>query len=142
MPKFDNNSLECVEINTTDTPKYSVIWLHGLGADGHDFVPLVQALPLSAELQVRFIFPHAPIIPITINNGHEMRAWFDIYGTTLQDKVDVAGILNATRQVEALITKEEMRGVQSRHILLTGFSQGAVVALTTGLRWQKQLMSP
>lgn len=129
-----------IEIEPTTTAKHSVIWLHGLGADGNDFAPIVAELKLADEHAVRFIFPHAPIMPITINNGYEMRAWYDIHSLSLDEKqVDKSGIAKSVAFVNELIAKEEKRGIASEHIILAGFSQGAVIALITGLQCRKPL---
>jgi phospholipase/carboxylesterase len=131
--------LSCIEINPTAPTKKSVIWLHGLGADGNDFVPIVSELNLPSTSAVRFIFPHAPIMPITINGGNHMRAWFDIYEFSLAAKMDSQGIKRSVTMVEKLIAREEAQGTPSSNIILAGFSQGAVIALTTGLCFPKPL---
>ncbi len=117
----------------------SIIWLHGLGADGNDFVPIVPALQLPKELAVRFIFPHAPIMPITINQGYKMRAWFDIKEISPRVTIDEAGISQSMQYVNTLIEGEIARGIPSEHIILAGFSQGAVIAMQTGLCYQRSL---
>lgn len=116
-----------------------VIWLHGLGADGHDFVPIVPELQLPPSLPVRFIFPHAPIMPVTVNGGYAMRAWYDIYGVSIDTKIDAAGITNSVRQLEQYIAHEIEQGIPTANIVLAGFSQGAVIALTTGLGYTQTL---
>lgn len=126
--------LSCIEINPDTTAKHSIIWLHGLGADGNDFVSIVPELRLPNELAVRFIFPHAPIIPVTINNGYEMRAWFDIIALSREAAIDKTGIMASIQQIENLIEREISRGIAANNIILAGFSQGAVIALTLGLR--------
>lgn len=123
---------ECVEVGPAEA-QYSVIWLHGLGADGHDFEPLVPELGLD-DRAVRFIFPHAPVQPVTVNGGMPMRAWYDIRSAQIQQHEDAAGIRAAQAMVEALIQHEQQRGIETGHIILAGFSQGGAIALHTGLR--------
>jgi phospholipase/carboxylesterase len=130
--------LETVELQSTPAPDAAVIWLHGLGADGHDFEPVVPELHLPARLRLRFVFPHAPVRPVTINMGMPMRAWYDI----LQmggGREDDAGIRAAQAQLEALVARERERGIDSRRIVLAGFSQGGAIALHTGLRHTERL---
>lgn len=134
--KLQEQTIETIEINPDDTATHSIIWLHGLGADGNDFAPIVPELKLSST---RFIFPHAPIMPVTINNGYKMRAWYDIYDAALAAKVDENGIAKSKMVLESLIAREEERGVASEKIILAGFSQGAVIALVTGLGYPKRL---
>lgn len=126
--------LDCIEINPEQTTKKTIIWLHGLGADGSDFVPIVPELKLPMTAGIRFVFPHAPIKPITINNGYEMRAWYDIKSMDFDRTVDQAGIDNSMQQVNELIKREVANGISTDNIILAGFSQGAAIALTTGLR--------
>ena len=128
--------LETLEIETGASPRAAVIWLHGLGADGHDFESLVPELRLEASPAVRFVFPHAPVRPVTINGGAVMRAWYDITGDGRQD---AAGIRASQTRVEALIARERARGIAARSIVLAGFSQGGAVALQTGLRHPERL---
>jgi len=116
----------------------SVIWLHGLGADGHDFEPIVPQLDLPASAGVRFIFPHAPYRPVTINNGMRMRAWYDIYGA-VPPREDDSGIRTSEQALCRLIEHEIAAGVRAEHILLAGFSQGGAIALHTGLRYPRRL---
>jgi phospholipase/carboxylesterase len=134
-----NQQLSAVEINPPQKPTASVIWLHGLGADGHDFVPLVPQLNLPESLPIRFIFPHAPIIPITINGGYPMRAWYDILGLEEGSREDEAGVRAAAKQVDALIQQEQARGMPAERIVLAGFSQGGAMALHCGLRFPERL---
>ncbi len=122
-----------VEIVTADAPQASVIWLHGLGADGNDFVPVVRALQLPPTLAIRFVFPHAPQRPVTINGGLVMRAWYDIYDPAFTQREDEEGILDATARVRALIRRETQRGIPPARIVLAGFSQGGAIALHAGL---------
>jgi phospholipase/carboxylesterase len=123
------NKLDSIEINpTTGKEIGTVIWLHGLGADGNDFVPLLPELNLPDELPLRFVFPHAPQRPVTINNGFVMRAWYDIYSITSNQRVDQEGISDSVQLLERLIEHELQRGMPAEKILLAGFSQGAVIA--------------
>ncbi|MFC3652981.1 alpha/beta hydrolase [Dyella humi] len=131
--------LPTVENETAANPVYSVIWLHGLGADGHDFAPIVPELVSPEWPAIRFVFPHAPVRPVTINNGMAMRAWYDIYGFDLVSRQDEAGTRESIGQVEALIAREQERGVPSERILLAGFSQGGAIALAAGLRHPQKL---
>lgn len=128
--------LPCVEIQPSQSATSSVIWLHGLGADGNDFVPIVPELNLTST---RFIFPHAPTMPVTINNGYIMPAWYDIYGVALESKTDSQGIARSVAQIEKLIEREVERGIPTEKIFIAGFSQGAAIALTTGLCYSKPL---
>lgn len=131
--------LPCIEIETAPNPGASVIWLHGLGADGNDFVPIVPELRLPASLPLRFVFPHAPVRPVTINNGMRMRAWYDIAATDLSNRADLAGVHQSQSLLEALIGRERDRGMPSVRILLAGFSQGGAIALYTGVRHAEPL---
>lgn len=117
----------------------SVIWLHGLGANGHDFVPIVPELGLTEAYGVRFIFPHAPSIPVTINGGYIMPAWYDIIEMSLERKVDTAQIEQSASQIRALMAQEIARGVSPEHIVLAGFSQGGAVAYQTALTYDQPL---
>lgn len=135
MPK---ELLNCVELGPADAD-YAVIWLHGLGASGHDFEPLVPELTLPAEKKIRFVFPHAPQIPITVNSGVVMNAWYDIAGMNFLEQQDEAGIRGSERHVSNLIAREVTRGVAAGHIFLVGFSQGGAMALHTGLRYPQPL---
>ena len=129
--------LDCVETQTGPAPKFAVIWLHGLGADGNDFAPIVPELVASDWPAIRFVFPHAPRRPVTINGGISMRAWYDITGMEIAQKQDEKGIRASIGQVEALIERE--RGIPPSRILLAGFSQGAAMALSAGLRHAQRL---
>ena len=131
--------LSTIEINPTSTHKYSLIWLHGLGADGHDFEGIVPQLHLNAEANTHFIFPNAPIQAVTINGGMKMPAWYDILEMSLNRKVDVQGIYQSANLLENLIKKEMASGISSEHILLAGFSQGGVIALHAGLTFKHKL---
>jgi phospholipase/carboxylesterase len=128
-----------VEIETGAAPRASVIWLHGLGADGHDFEPIVPELQLPATLAVRFVFPHAPVQSVTINGGARMRAWYDVYSLQGVRREDETGVRASQNRVEALIAREKARGVAARRIVLAGFSQGGAIALQTGLRHAERL---
>ncbi len=132
-------NLEFVERATGAEPGSSVIWLHGLGADGYDFEALVPELNLPAEKPVRFIFPHAPRQPVTINGGMVMRAWYDITGTEMIRQEDDAGIRRSAASIHHLIHQENARGIAAGNIILAGFSQGGAIALHTGLRYPESL---
>ena len=132
-----SDPLETIDIETGREPRAAVIWLHGLGADGHDFEPIVPELGMPAAAPpVRFVFPHAPLQPVTINGGAVMRAWYDVTGDGRQD---AAGVRSSQAHVEALIARERARGVAARAIVLAGFSQGGAMALQTGLRYPERL---
>lgn len=126
--------MEALEVTTDPNPACSVIWLHGLGADGHDFAPIVPELGLPPQLAVRFIFPHAPLMPVTINNGYVMPAWYDVRSLDLRQTEDEAGIRASQQKIEALIGHEGERGIPASRIVLAGFSQGGAIALHAGLR--------
>jgi phospholipase/carboxylesterase len=128
-----------VELATGPEPAGTVIWMHGLGADGWDFVPIVRELPLPESLVLRFIFPHAPERPVTINNGTVMRAWYDIAMNDIARLPDERGIRASQAEVEALIAREKTRGVDASRIVLAGFSQGGAIALQAGLRHPERL---
>jgi len=131
--------LDCVELESAANPAASVVWLHGLGADANDFVPVVRELGLPSTLPVRFVFPNAPVRPVSINNGFRMRAWYDIAAADFNNRADMAGVRESQAQVEALIAREIERGIASNRIVLAGFSQGGAVALYTGLRHAARL---
>jgi phospholipase/carboxylesterase len=132
--------LNTINIAPTSTHTYSVIWLHGLGADGHDFESIVPSLNLTAEANIHFIFPNAPIQSVTINNHMKMRAWYDILAISLEEHtVDIAGIYQSAELVNQLIQKEIDKGILAKNILLAGFSQGGVIALHIGLRYPQKL---
>lgn len=128
-----------VTLETAPNPTCAVVWLHGLGADGHDFANLVPELGLQGCAPIRFIFPHAPSIPVTINNGYVMPAWFDILGMNGQGPKDEAGMRRSESQIRAFIAQERERGIASERIVLAGFSQGCAMALHTGLRLEERL---
>jgi phospholipase/carboxylesterase len=119
--------------------KRSVIFLHGLGADGHDFVPVVASLGIQQEYKIRFIFPHAPSMPVTINNNYIMPAWFDVYGLDKNSCEDAIGIEKTRLKIEALIQAEHAKGIEYNNIVLAGFSQGGVIALYSALKCNQQL---
>jgi len=131
--------LETLEVETGARPTAAVIWLHGLGADGHDFEPIVPELELPEALPVRFVFPHAPPQPVTINGGAVMRAWYDVYSLGGVRREDDAGVRRSQASVEALVARERARGVPAARIVLAGFSQGGAIALQTGLRHPERL---
>ena len=126
--------LETVELEAGANPRAAVIWLHGLGADGHDFEPIVPMLDLGPGRPVRYVFPNAPARPVTINGGMVMRAWDDILSIDREEREDEAGIAASAAAIERLIRREVSRGIDSRRIVLAGFSQGGAIALFTGLR--------
>lgn len=132
--------LPCVEIETGPQPTHAVIWLHGLGADGHDFEAVVDAFDEAALPPTRFVFPHAPTRPVTINGGYVMRAWYDIVSQDFSARrEDPAGVRQSAAQIEALIARENARGIADANIVLAGFSQGGAIALHTALRHPKRL---
>jgi len=131
--------LQAIELQTSPSPAASVIWLHGLGADGYDFVPVVRELELLKTPAARYVFPHAPTRAVTINGGYVMRAWYDILGNDLVRREDEQGIRESQQQVEALIAREVERGTPRSRIVLAGFSQGGAIALQTGLRQREPL---
>ncbi|GER09771.1 alpha/beta hydrolase [Variovorax boronicumulans] len=128
-----------IEIETAPNPTASVILMHGLGADGNDFVPIAGELDLSAVGPVRFVFPNAPVIPVTINGGYEMPAWYDIAVADLVAREDEAGLRRSQASIEALIANEKARGIPAHRIVVAGFSQGCAMALMTGLRHGERL---
>jgi len=132
-------ALETIEIETGPNPTASVIWLHGLGASGDDFVPIVRELDLAGMQDIRFVFPHAPTMPVTINNGYVMRAWYDIIGADLSRREDEKGLRASQAMVEQLIAQEKARGIPAERIVLAGFSQGCAMTIQTGLRHPEKL---
>ncbi len=131
--------LDCVEIEPRNAARSAVIWLHGLGADGHDFESIVPQLGVDAEHAVRFIFPHAPKRPVTINGGFVMPAWYDIRAMSLSRDVDEQGVRESEKHIHALISRENERGIPARRTVLAGFSQGGAMALHVGLRYRERL---
>ncbi|MFO1324027.1 MAG: alpha/beta hydrolase-fold protein [Burkholderiales bacterium] len=131
--------LPAIEIETAPSPTASVIWLHGLGDDGNGWSQVVPALNLPPTLAVRFLFPHAPTMPVSINNGYVMRAWYDIREADFNARADLAGVRRSQAQLEALVAREKARGVSDARIVLAGFSQGGAVALYAGLRHPQRL---
>jgi phospholipase/carboxylesterase len=127
-------TLECVELTTGPSPAASIIWMHGLGADGHDFEPIVPALRPRLPCATRFVFPHAPVRPVTLNGGYPMRAWYDIFGFDRQSRQDIEGIRATDVAICELIARENARGVANGRIVLAGFSQGGAMAVYTGAR--------
>ncbi len=132
-------ALETLELQSGDHPVASIIVLHGLGADGNDFVPVAEQLDLSAIGPVRFVFPTAPVIPVTLNGGYPMRAWYDILGTDLARREDEAGLRQSASQVQALLDREAARGIPPARTVLMGFSQGCAMTLMVGLRAPQRL---
>lgn len=131
--------LDAIELETAPAPTAAVIWMHGLGADGHDFVPIVPELDLPAALAVRFVFPHAPLMPVTINQGMVMRAWYDVRDDGGGRREDGPGVRASQARVEALLARERARGIAAGRLVLAGFSQGGAMALHTGLRHAEPL---
>jgi phospholipase/carboxylesterase len=126
--------LETVEHETGANPNWSIIWLHGLGADGNDFAAIVPELVRREWPALRFVFPHAPVRAVTINNGFRMRAWYDIRNVDLNQRADEAGVRESIAQIDALIARESERGIPPARIVLAGFSQGGAIALASGIR--------
>ena len=131
--------LPAIEVETGPNPTAAVIWLHGLGDDGHGWSEVVPALALPAALPVRFLFPHAPTMPVTINNGFVMRAWYDIRDADLHARADLSGVRRSQALLETMIAHERARGIAAARIVLAGFSQGGAVALYAGLRHRERL---
>jgi len=130
---------ECVEVTTGENPVGAVIWLHGLGADGHDFEPIVPELHLPDGLPLRFVFPHAPVRPVTINGGMAMRAWYDIISLDAEGRADAAGVHESTALLEELIAREVDRGIRADKIVIAGFSMGGAIAINTALHSKEDL---
>ena len=126
-------------VKTSEQTEFTVIWMHGLGADGHDFVPVIPELKLPASLKVKFVFPHAPVRPVTLNNGMEMRAWYDLLSLDRSKTANEDDILTTVSWINQMIDDEIESGTPSTKILLSGFSQGGVIALHTGLRYPQKL---
>ena len=136
---MSDRPLDTVEVETAPTPRAAIVWMHGLGADGHDFEPVVPELDLPSSLPVRFVFPHAPRQPVTINGGYVMRAWYDVFDDRGVRREDEPGVRSSQGRIEALIARERGRGIASSRIVLAGFSQGGAMALQTGLRHGERL---
>jgi len=130
---------DTVEVETGPNPVGSIVWLHGLGADGHDFEPIVPELRLPSTLPLRFVFPHAPVRPVTINGGMSMRAWYDIFSLDHDGPVDEAGIRASGEILNELVRRERERGVEADRIVVAGFSQGGAIALHAALRYPERL---
>ncbi|HTM63932.1 MAG TPA: dienelactone hydrolase family protein [Gammaproteobacteria bacterium] len=135
----NNQKLSSVDIHPRGIPERIIIWLHGLGADGNDFAPIVPELHLPDTLNIKYIFPHAPVMPVTINNGYEMRAWFDIQHPDLSLNIDHSGIEQSIKSINTLIHEEIDQGIAPENIMLAGFSQGAVIATLTGILFSERL---
>lgn len=139
MTTIPTDLLPSIVIETGDHPTHTILWMHGLGADGNDFVPIVRELNLQSSIHTRFVFPHAPMQSVTINGGSMMRAWYDISNQSLSSCEDVAGIRASQFAIETLISREKKNGIRPENIVLAGFSQGGVMALHTGLRHPDKL---
>jgi len=131
--------LSAIEIETGPVPDATVIWMHGLGDDGRGWSEIVPTLGLPAQLRVRFLFPHAPVMAVTINQGLRMRAWYDVRAANITERADLDGVRRSQRQLQALIARESTRGVEPERIVLAGFSQGGAIALFAGLRHPQRL---
>lgn len=131
--------LETLELETGAAPAWSIVWLHGLGADGNDFAPIVPELLRPGWPSIRFVFPHAPLRAVTVNNGVRMRAWYDIVSMDFRSRADAAGVAESIAQVEALIEQEQARGIAPDRIVLAGFSQGGAITLAAGLARKQPL---
>ncbi|MEP6657746.1 MAG: alpha/beta hydrolase-fold protein [Betaproteobacteria bacterium] len=131
--------LSCIELETSARPDATVIVLHGLGADGNDFVPIIEEIEFPGTMSVRFLFPHAPVRNVTINAGQPMRAWYDIAQADLSNRADLSGVRTSQGQINALIRRETTRGIAASRIVLAGFSQGGAIALYAGLRYPERL---
>ncbi len=136
---MSDSLLPYVEVNPTGEHKATVIWLHGLGDSGNGFAPIAPELRLPESLGVRFVFPHAPVRPVTINGGMQMRAWYDIKTMDFNHRADVEGVLDSAERVEALLEAELAKGIPSHKVVLAGFSQGGVIAYHLGTRLNKKL---
>lgn len=136
---METPTVTCIEVEPKVPATRAVIWLHGLGADGHDFESIVPLLGLDRDPATRFVFPNAPVRPVTVNGGMQMRAWYDIYGMDFHKREDADGIAESTRITSALIARENERGIATEHIALAGFSQGGAIALHAGLRHPERL---
>jgi phospholipase/carboxylesterase len=141
MTAISSDLLPAIELETSSNPTHTIIWMHGLGADGHDFVPIVDELALSTAMHIRFVFPHAPKRPVSINRGMVMRAWYDydLVDTNAGLQENMESLYESQRAIEALVARENQRGIKSENIVLAGFSQGGALALHAGLRYREKL---
>ena len=141
MTAISNDLLPAIELETSSNPTHTIIWMHGLGADGHDFVPIVDELALSSTMRIRFVFPHAPKRPVSINRGMVMRAWYDydLIDTNAGLQENMGSLYESQWAIEALVARENQRGIKSGNIVLAGFSQGGALALQAGLRYPEKL---
>jgi phospholipase/carboxylesterase len=141
MRRMDQETtlLEHITVNSGRGARAGVIWLHGLGADGHDFEPIVEELRVARRLPIRFVFPHAPQRPVTLNNGYVMRAWYDVVRIDANAPQDIDGIADSAQEIDKLINRLEQDGIAADHIVLAGFSQGGALALHAGLRQPRKL---
>ena len=133
------SELDSIIIETNPNPDSAVIWLHGLGADGNDFVPIVEQLQIPSHMGIRFIFPHAPVRPITINQGYQMPGWYDISSQSIVDEEDEVGIRESSAILKQLCEEQEAKGISADNIIIAGFSQGGAIALHCGCRYPKPL---
>ena len=133
------SELESIIIETNKKPNASIIWLHGLGADGNDFVPIIDQLQLPSDLAVRFIFPNAPMRPITINQGYQMPGWYDVSSHSIVEEEDEAGIRESSAILKQICEEQETKGIDSSRIVIAGFSQGGAIALHCGCRYPRPL---
>ena len=131
--------LKTIQIETRDSPDCAIIWLHGLGANGHDFIPIIEELKLPNALCARFIFPHAPVQAVSLNGGIQMPAWFNIFGLDQDSKEDVAGIKSMSKEIDQLISNQIKLGIPANRIVLAGFSQGGALTLYSGLHSSHKL---
>ena len=131
--------LSTIELANGTDPTHTILWMHGLGADGNDFVPIIDELELPLDSRIRFVFPHAPMRPVSINNGFVMRAWYDVLNLNFSQPEDEDGLRDSQRAIEALLEREKQRGITPERIVLAGFSQGGAMALQTGLRYPEKL---
>jgi len=131
--------LPSIELETGAQPDAAVIWLHGLGADGNDFVPIVEEMRLPPDASIRFVFPHAPVRPVTINGGMPMRAWYDIRAANLSERADIDGVRASQEALEGLIAAQRAKGIAAKRIVVAGFSQGGAIALYGGVRHSERL---
>ena len=141
MTTTPSDLLPAIELETGSHPTHAILWMHGLGADGNDFVPVVDELAMPSSLHIRFVFPHAPMRPVSINGGSVMRAWhdYDLAGSTSSFRENMASLCDSQRSIDALIVRESQRGIKPEKIVLAGFSQGGALALQTGLRYPEKL---